>query len=162
MKKLFFIALLISTSIVHGIDKRESISIENLANSAEYDKKNPEEIFTALFQNTILKSNSRVIIKFYMPKCGECLSVKLPFEKIVEEMTDIAFYSGNCESEKLDTICQELDLDKVPAFVVFIDGKEVARLHGAYSYTDLKKEFITILKANKPKSLLNKLHGWLI
>lgn len=153
MKKIMlFLTLLTFASTYHAEPAAEHkiISLENLANSHDYQTLSAQEIYTHLYQDKILKDHETVIIKFFMPKCGECLSVKLPFEKVANEMSEITFYEANCDSFRLEAIADALEIEKVPGFIVIQNGKEMGRFFGSYSYTDLKKEIEAILLNNHP------------
>lgn len=123
----------------------EIISLETVANNTEYKELSPEQIYVQLYQENILKAQHISIIKFFMPNCGECLSVKLPYQKLAQKMSGIAFYDANCDSVRLEAIADGLEIEKVPAFVIVQKGKELGRFFGQYSYTDLQKEVDKII-----------------
>lgn len=152
MKKIVFFLLsasLFSLTAIEQLSESKIISLEGLADSPIYQAFTAQEIYTQLYVNKILNSPATAIIKFYMPKCGECLSVKIPFEKIAQEMNTITCYEANCDSFRLEAIADALEIERVPAFIILNRGKEIGRFFGTYSYTDLKKEIQAIVSSDK-------------
>ena len=98
------------------------------------------------FRSEISKSMP-VLVDFWAPWCGPCRIVSPILEKLSSE------YSAKLKFAKLNVddsqeIAAEHDIRGIPCMVVFSKGKEVDRIIGAYSESELRKKIdIIITKA---------------
>ena len=95
------------------------------------------------FQEAIASGIS--IVKFGASWCGPCRAMKPIFEKVAEELADKCLVA---EVDVEDIVEQTLvlDIQSVPVVIVFKDGKEMRRFHGAVNtttdYVDAVKEVL--------------------
>ncbi len=89
--------------------------------------------------DNLLASNSTVVVKFGAPWCPACTRSKGPFEKIAQdpEFSTIAFVE--IDFDKNSDIAQKYDVQSVPTFLYFKDGKLASRKTG---FSDNLKEEI--------------------
>lgn len=93
------------------------------------------------FQDSIAKGIS--IVKFGASWCGPCRAMKPIFEKLSEELPEECLVA-EVDVEEVIEETLALDIQTVPVVIVFKDGKERRRFHGAVNtvkdYVDAVKE----------------------
>ena len=86
--------------------------------------------------NQLLKDNKLVLVDFNAPWCAPCKAMMPVVEKISTEFkgkTHVALV--DVEANK--TIFNSLQMQSIPGFVLFKDGKKVWTYNGIISYADL-------------------------
>ena len=99
------------------------------------------------FEKEVLRSSLPVVVDFWAPWCGPCRIVSPVLEKLSKEYTTkLKFAKLNVDDSQ--EIAAEHDIRGIPCMVVFSKGKEVDRIIGAYSESELRKKIdIIITKA---------------
>ncbi len=73
-----------------------------------------------------LVADGTVLVDVWGPSCAVCLSLMPHVEALAAERDDLRVVK--LEAPKARRLCMELRLMGLPAFLLFRDGKEVARL----------------------------------
>ena len=95
------------------------------------------------FRSEISK-NMPVLVDFWAPWCGPCRIVGPILEKLSSEYsTKLRFAKLNVDDSQ--EIAAEHDVRGIPCIIVFSKGKEIDRVIGAYSETELRKKIDLIL-----------------
>jgi thioredoxin 1 len=82
-----------------------------------------------------IENNKIVIIDFWAPWCGPCISFTPIFEKVAGQHSDILFAKVNIEEEEL--IAAHFQIQTVPAVMVFKEKILIFNELGAQSEEDL-------------------------
>ena len=94
-------------------------------------------IDTKVFNEEVLKSSEKVLVDFYADWCGPCRMLG----PILDELSkDYNIYKINVDKDS--ELAQSYGIMSIPCMIVFKDGKEVERLIGLHS----KSEILEILK----------------
>ena len=97
------------------------------------------------FEQTVLKSSSPTVIKFFATWCGACKQMKPIFEELSTELTGkYQFVTVDIEQDR--DLAVKHNVSSIPAFVFFKNGKEVGRAIGSMSKQDLKGKIESFLK----------------
>jgi thioredoxin 1 len=93
-------------------------------------KHSTKHVTDATFKNEVLKSQVPVLVDFWAPWCGPCLSVAPLIEQIAQE------FAGKVKVVKLNTdenptISRQFQVMSIPTFIVFRNGQAVERRVGA-------------------------------
>ncbi len=95
------------------------------------------------FRSEISK-NMPILVDFWAPWCGPCRIVGPILEKLSSEYTTkLKFAKLNVDDNQ--EIAAEHDVRGIPCMIVFSNGKEIDRVIGAYSETELRKKIDLIL-----------------
>jgi thiol-disulfide isomerase/thioredoxin len=98
-------------------------------------------------------SNDAVLLHFTAPWCGPCQSMSPTMSQLAADGYPIRKVDFDTERD----LARQFQVDKIPSFVVVRGGKEVARIVGPASATELRDLFA---KANTPKvTLVNGVRG---
>ena len=81
------------------------------------------------FEQEVLKSNVPVLIDFWSPKCAPCLAL-MPQVESLETKYGASFKITKVDASKNRRMCLTLKVLGLPTFLIYKDGKEVARLTG--------------------------------
>jgi thioredoxin-like negative regulator of GroEL len=73
-----------------------------------------------------LVSEGAVLVDVWGPQCGPCLALMPDVERLAGSRTDLKVVK--LDSSKARRLCIELRVMGLPAFLLFQDGREVARL----------------------------------
>ena len=89
-----------------------------------------KQVDSANFSTEVLNSSLPVVIDLYADWCGPCKMFAPVFEKLAGE------YDGKVNFAKLDVdasqdIAAKYDVNSIPTFIIFKDGKEFDRKTGA-------------------------------
>lgn len=74
-----------------------------------------------------LVAHGTVLVDVWGPACAPCVALSPHVEAIAEERPDVRVVK--LEAPKARRLCMELQVMGMPAFLLFRDGVEVARLH---------------------------------
>jgi len=96
------------------------------------------------FDKEVLKNHLPVLVDFWAPWCGPCRIVGPILEKLsAEYQTKLKFSKLNVDDNQ--EISARFDVRGIPCMIVFSHGREVDRIIGAYSETELRKKIDLIL-----------------
>lgn len=90
----------------------------------------PQEVTTEAAWSAIRSSPAPVLVDVWAPWCGPCRAVAPVLDAISREGAG-KFVSLKVNSDQNQDFAQRLGVQGIPTFVVFRDGKEVARQSGA-------------------------------
>jgi len=79
--------------------------------------------------NTLISSNRAVVVDFYADWCPPCRMIAPKFEELATTHTDIMFVKIN--SDEHQDIASQQEVQVLPTFQFFKDGKKIAEIHGA-------------------------------
>lgn len=84
------------------------------------------------FAQNVDKSSGVVMVEMYLPTCPHCVKMGPIVTQIADELhSKYKFYK--IDASKYPEIGTEFNIESVPAFLFFKDGKEVSRLVGEQS-----------------------------
>ncbi len=75
-----------------------------------------------------LVSSGLVLVDLWGPSCTRCLALMPDVERLAEEYEELQVVK--VEAPKARRLCMELKVMGLPAFLLFRDGEETARLAG--------------------------------
>lgn len=122
MKRLFLVAALVTGSIT--LPPLQAKVCE-LCPSDNFDK--------------LITDNAKVVVDFYAPWCGHCITMKPHFEALgkMAEMNGILFITVN--TEDFPELANKFGVRNIPHLTFFKNGKVIATEHGGKSKTELTK-----------------------
>lgn len=112
------------------------------------------------FKNTIANSKDPVLIEFYSPACSHCKKMEVPVAHVAEKFKSV-LNVFKVNKDKLFKLIQMHDIKIIPAFIVFMNGKEINRMEGSTSEEGLI-EFVEesrSLSTQKKRSLCQPLEA---
>jgi thioredoxin 1 len=101
------------------------------ANGAQSNSQTaPVHINDASFQKAVMQSDVPVLVDFWAPWCGPCLSIAPYLEQVAKE------FGGQVKIAKLNIdenphIAQQFNVMSIPTFITFKAGKQIKRQSGA-------------------------------
>ena len=84
------------------------------------------------FVELVDKSKGYVFVDFFAEWCGPCKSFAPTFEQLSKEWTDVPFYK--VDVDLLEDVAEENNIQSMPTFILYLDGREVDRLCGASKF----------------------------
>lgn len=123
---------------VSSIEKKELYSSEHCTECNESLLEcEPVIGNVAILENFIANSELPVIVDFWAPWCGPCLSMAPHFETAAMAMPlQAQFLKINNDDEQ--TLSSRLHIASIPAVLVFKEGKEIDRFVGARHSVDIQ------------------------
>jgi thioredoxin 1 len=98
----------------------------------------PVDIDDSSFEQSVLESNSPVLVDFWATWCKPCQMVAPILEELAEE------YSGRVAFTKLDVdqnqqVASRYGIMSIPNLIIFKDGKPLSQIVGFKPKAELKK-----------------------
>lgn len=114
----------------------------------------PIHVTDDAFENTVLKSQTPVVVDFWAPWCGPCLRVAPVLDKLAGE------YAGKVIVAKVNTDenpmwAGQFGVQGIPTMLFVADGKLVHRQVGAMPepiLRDLFEQFLAVTQTKEPVS----------
>ena len=103
-----------------------------------------KEVNTENFNKEVLEEKVPVVVDFWADWCHPCDVIKPHLERLAKE------YNGKIKFVALDVeknsdIATKYEVMNLPTLLIFKDGRVYGALVGAYPYSKLKKEILSIL-----------------
>ncbi|MDD5169022.1 MAG: thioredoxin family protein [Syntrophales bacterium] len=87
------------------------------------------DLSSETFDQEVVKSAIPVLVDFWGPKCGPCLAL-MPNVEALEAKYGPDFRITKVDASKNRRMCLNLRVLGLPTFLIYKDGREVARLTG--------------------------------
>ena len=87
------------------------------------------ELAQADFETAVLESAMPVLIDFWSPTCGPCRAVAPVADRLAEEFDQTAKEMNVNIFDNME-LAERLEIETIPAFLIFQGGKEVERFVG--------------------------------
>ncbi|MFH0798261.1 MAG: thioredoxin family protein [Candidatus Woesearchaeota archaeon] len=113
-----------------------------------YTNQKPVELNKNNFKAEVLESKVLVMVDFYSPNCGACIDAKPYVEAYAEEYKG-RMKVGAYNVRKDHTIPNMYNIEYVPTFIFYHNGKEVDRIVGFDDDNALRKKIEQVLKRIK-------------
>ena len=109
---------------------------------AEEAKKDPVvKVTDATFAKEVTQAKGYVVVDFWAPWCGPCMSFKPTYHKVAKDYADaekkVKFVAVNVDESREAAI--KLGVRSIPTVMLFKDGKVADKTVGACSETKLKQ-----------------------
>ncbi|MEF2550087.1 thioredoxin TrxC [Aurantimonas sp. A2-1-M11] len=96
----------------------------------------PEDIGAALFDRQLARSSIPVLVDVWAPWCGPCLSMAPAYEAAAGELEPrVRLIKLNSEAEP--AVASRLAIRGIPTMILFWKSREVARISGAMTRTQI-------------------------
>ncbi len=104
----------------------------------------PQELSAGNFQKVTTRNEIPVVVDFWAPWCGPCLSMAPAFADAAKQLEPkVRFAKLNTEQEP--SIGGELSIKGIPSLVIFSGGKEIARQSGAMPQSEIVRWIQSVL-----------------
>lgn len=107
-----------------------------------------KEVGKETFEDEVLRSDKPVVVDFWGPQCGPCLSLMPEVEALTERYAETVKIT-KVEAPKNRRLCIDLRVLSLPTFLFYKEGKEIERVSG----NDVSIEMID-------RSIQKLLNGW--
>lgn len=96
----------------------------------------PVELTDASFYRYIEKNDLPVIVDFWASWCGPCQAMAPVFTNIAKQSEGLLFAKVNTEQEQ--KVSADATIRSIPTLIFFFHGKEIDRMSGGLSESQLK------------------------
>ncbi|XP_074575807.1 thioredoxin Y, chloroplastic-like [Curcuma longa] len=100
------------------------------------------------FDELLEKSDKPVLVDFYATWCGPCQFMGPILEQVGEKMKD-KIQVIKINTEKYTSIANHYQIEALPTFIIFRDGKPLDRFEGAMPADQLIQRIEAALKVNQ-------------
>lgn len=104
----------------------------------------PVELTDASFYRFIEKNDLPVIVDFWASWCGPCQAMAPVFNAIAKQSEDLLFAKAN--TEKAQQVSAKASIRSIPTLIFFHHGKEIDRVSGGLSESQLKNWIVQSLQ----------------
>ncbi len=87
------------------------------------------------FGTEVLGASGPVLVDFWAPWCGPCRMQAPAVEKLAEE----GYQAGKVNVDEQPALAAEYQVMNIPTLIIFKDGREVDRMVGVQSGTELAR-----------------------
>jgi thioredoxin 1 len=98
------------------------------------------------FDRTVSEDSGAVLIDFWGPRCQPCLALLPEVERLAQQFAGrVAVVKVNATSNP--RLCLRLKVSGLPAFILFVAGREQARLTGKHVTPDAIRSLLAVAEA---------------
>ncbi len=94
------------------------------------------------FDKDVLQAKMPVIVDFSAEWCGACKASKPTFDAVANQLGSSHIFA-TIDIDKNEAVAKELEVQGIPTFIFFKEGKEVHRITGAITKKD---DFISAIE----------------
>lgn len=103
----------------------------------------PVDLTDQSFFRYIEKNDLPIIVDFWAPWCGPCLSMAPNFAKVAEESEGLLF--AKIDTQENQQISSQANIRSIPTLIFFKGGTEIDRMSGALNQNQLKQWIMQVL-----------------
>ena len=90
--------------------------------------------------NRLLRAQKPLLVEVYSPNCPRCKETDGPLTALTEEFkTDLTVYKLDKDNDCTYSFIEKYDVNLIPAFLLFKNGKEVNRIEGETKLSPLRQ-----------------------
>lgn len=94
-----------------------------------------QDLTRETFKELVSDVDGRAVIDFWGPQCAPCLALAPTYHDLAEEYGTLRFF--RVEAPKNRMLCVDLRVMSLPTFLCLDNGREVGRLDGDITDSDL-------------------------
>jgi thioredoxin 2 len=96
----------------------------------------PENVSAKIFERQIARSTMPVLVDVWAPWCGPCVMMEPAYQAAARELEPkVRLIKLNSEAEQV--VASRLIIRSIPTMILFLKGREFARMSGAMSSTQI-------------------------